>query len=406
MANPEHLKILRRGTEAWNLWRKKNRAELPDLSHADLQGVNLRAANLNSVNLTYANLEGANLGRAYLEAADLQGATPRGAHLFEADLGHADLRQMDLRDAELWHARLHQANLRDARLIDADLRQVDLSEADLRGCDLTRTNLSGTRFFRSDLRGACLREANLESARLWESLLADTDLTAARVAHTAFDNVDLSRVEGLATVRHESASSIGSDTLDLTAAGLGRDRSRQAEVETFLRYAGVQERYIQLLRATVEEGAETGSVFIRHSLADRDFAQRLHARLQDRGIRCWLNEHPMLPGDDFEESFDLNLHPADRLLLCCSEASLTSWWLASELEHAAEKERDLEGQRGVKIQALVPINLDGYLASGRWKSRRAAEISARLSADFDGWEDDEETFERELDRAVKALQAP
>ncbi len=403
MANPEHLKILRQGTEAWNRWRKKHRGSQPDLSHADLQQVNLRAANLNGANLTYANLAGANLGRAYLESAELHGATPRGAHLFDADLGHADLRENDLREAALWHARLEGANLQDARLGAADLRFADLTDADLRGCDLTAANLTSTHLLHTDLRRTSLRGADLDGARLWDSRLEEADLADARMSHTAFSNVDLSRALGLASVRHESASSIGTDTLDLTAAGLRRDPSRSREIETFLRYAGVQERYLELFRAALAATAEAYSVFIRHSLADRAFAQRLHGALQDRGIRCWLNEHPMLPGDDFAEGFDPRFHPADKLLLCCSEAALTSWWLAGELERAAAKEQEIGERLGVETAALVPISLDGYLESGRFKSGHQPLVAARLAADFAGWEEDEAVFERQLERLMSVL---
>ncbi len=408
MANPEHLRILRQGTEAWNRWRKKHRAEQPDLSHADLRGANLRAANLNGANLRHANLEGANLGRAYLEAAELQGATPRGAHLFDADLGHADLRENDLREAALWHARLEGANLRDARLTAADLRYANLTDADLRGADLARANLTNTHLLYADLRRADLGGADLGGARLWDSRLDGADLGEARMAHTALSNVDLSRTLGLATVHHDRASSIGTDTLDLTAGGLRRDGGRRGarygEIETFLRYAGVQEPYLDLFRAALDRH-EACSVFIRHSLADRAFARRLHGALQSRGVRCWLNEHSMLPGDDFEESFDLRLHPADKLLLCCSEASLTSWWLAGELERAAEKERQIGERLGIEAAALVPINLDGYLASGRWRSGHRGLVASRLAADFAGWEDDEAVFEQELGRLMEVLGA-
>lgn len=408
MANSEHLKILRQGTEAWNRWRKKHRAEQPDLSHADLRNINLRAANLNGANLTYVNLEGANLGRAYLEAAELHGATPRRAHLFDADLGHADLRENDLREAALWHARLEGANLRDARLGAADLRFADLTDAELRGADLALANLTNTHLLHADLRRASLRGADLEGARLWDSRLEDADLSDARMAHTAFSNVDLSRTRGLASVRHESASSIGTDTLDLTAAslrraGAQRDRSRCAEIGTFLRYAGVQEPYLDLFRAALDEPREALSVFIRHSLADRAFARLLHRALQDRGVRCWLNEHPMLPGDDFEEGLDLRFHPAAKLLLCCSEASLTGWWLAGELERAEEQEREIAERLGIEAAVLVPVNLDGYLESGRWRGVHQPLIVSRLAADFAGWESDEAVFERQLERLVKAL---
>lgn len=41
MANLEHLKILGKGVEIWNKWRFENDEIRPDLSGADLSGINL-----------------------------------------------------------------------------------------------------------------------------------------------------------------------------------------------------------------------------------------------------------------------------------------------------------------------------------------------------------------------------
>jgi len=403
MANPEHFEIFQQGTEAWNAWRRQHHLVRPDLSRADLEKANLRSANLNHTNLSYANLAGANLGRAYLEAAELQGSTPRGAHLFEADLGRADLREMDLREAQLWHARLEGSNLRDANLTGADLRYADLTDADLRDAVLASANLTGAQLLRADLRNTDLRNTDLTDARLRDNRLEGVELAGARFARTTLGHLDLAVAAGLADTRHERASSVGTDTLDLTALGLTRHPGRRGEVVTFLRRAGVQEPYLELLRSEADDPSRLYTVYLRSSVADQDFARRLYDALQGHGIRCWLDQHPMVAGDDFEEDFDLRLHPADRLLLLCSEASLTSWWLPSELDQATEKENLLRTAQNGHRRALLAVDLDGYLASGRWPSPRKEQLEPRLVADFRSWRSDEDAFHRGVDRLVEAL---
>src|SRR5664279_3168185 len=71
MANPEHLKILKEGVDAWKKWRANNPGTTPDLVGADLSRMNLCGVHLGLANLPRADLSSTNLGGAYLGGADL-----------------------------------------------------------------------------------------------------------------------------------------------------------------------------------------------------------------------------------------------------------------------------------------------------------------------------------------------
>jgi uncharacterized protein YjbI with pentapeptide repeats len=79
MANKEHLAIINKGMAVWNEWRITNGSVIPDLSGANLSGMDLSKGNFREANLVNADLSNANVREADFTKANLQGANLGGA---------------------------------------------------------------------------------------------------------------------------------------------------------------------------------------------------------------------------------------------------------------------------------------------------------------------------------------
>jgi len=171
-----------------------------------------------------------------------------------------------------------------------------------------------------------------------------------------------------------------------------------------LRGCGIPESLIDYYPSLLNQPCSFYSCFISYSHADKSFARRLHDQLQGRGIRCWLDEHQILPGDDIYDEVDRGIKLWDKVLLCISENSLASWWVDNEINSAFRKEQQLMKQRKKKVWSLIPLDLDGYLLRGEWTRGMASQVKSRLAADFTGWESNNDIFNLALENVVKALQ--
>jgi uncharacterized protein YjbI with pentapeptide repeats len=341
MANKEHLKILGRGVEAWNEWRRANPKVEPDLEGADLQGTDLVRASLANANLSGANLSGADLLGANIAVSRLFGTTLIGATLSSSDLTRANLINANLMDAVLDHAILEEANLVD-------------------------TNFSGANFAGATLAGA---------------ILVDTQ----------FNGTHLSATRGLAKCHHVGPSHLDIQTIE---------RSDPLP-EAFLRGVGWPERLIEYL-PTLMGGPpiEYYACFISYSSIDKAFARRLHDQLQGRGVRCYLDEKDARVGDDIAEWIDRRVRRVDKLLLCASKDSLTSAWVDEEIATARERERS-EGKRIIIPLNLDGYLLDEMA----YRGPHSALLRRRLAADFTGWASDNAKFEASFEAVMRALEA-
>ena len=451
MADWKQLDILKTGVSEWNRWREQSPRLRPDLFAAQLSGADLREANFQGADLCAADFRNANLNKANLSGAILATASERAIPLVKQDLDWDSLWESErgsdgvitkrlkstvtnedilvpdifwedlsvieaLRPEDFLHAEFLWANLSGAHLVEADLSEARLPEAHLEGADLGGANLNRADLRQAVLSGANLRGANLVGADLTDAMLEGADfrgadvryanfsrtdlagahLGDARAGMTLFNLVDLSTANGVDRIKHEGPSTIAIDTIY---------SSRGLIPEVFLRGAGVSENLITYIGSLAGKPLEFYSCFISHSTRDQEFAEKLYADLQARGVRCWLAAHHMEPGKKIHEQIDQAIRIYERVLIILSRASIESEWVKTEIAKA--RKRELRENRRV----LFPVRLVDFDVLREWEcfdadtgKDSAREIREYFILDFSRWKD-LDSYQDAFERLLQALKA-
>jgi hypothetical protein len=139
------------------------------------------------------------------------------------------------------------------------------------------------------------------------------------------------------------------------------------------------------------------SCFISYSSKDQEFAERLHADLRSKNVRCWFAPEDLKIGDKLRPSFDEAIRIHDKLMVLLSEHSVSSPWVEKEVETAFEKERR------EKRTVLFPIRLDDAVmeTNEAW----AADIRrGRHIGNFRDWKN-HDSYKKAFERLLRDLKA-
>jgi hypothetical protein len=266
---------------------------------------------------------------------------------------------------------------------------TDLSKADLRGARLTQANLREAVLLDSDLTGADLR-----MTRLGQAILHQANLTNAVFGLTAFADNNLASVRGLETAEHTAESAIDVATIY---------RSGGKIPEIFLRGCGVPDGFLTYMKSLLTNPIEFYSCFISYSTKDQDFADRLYADLQNKGVRCWFAPHDVQGGRKLHEQIDEAIRLHDKLLLILSPHSMESEWVKTEIAKA--RKREVRDQRRV----LFPIRLAPFETLRDWElfdadtgKDSAREIREYFIPNFSNWKN-HDSYQEAFQRLISDL---
>jgi len=158
----------------------------------------------------------------------------------------------------------------------------------------------------------------------------------------------------------------------------------------------VPETFITYAKSLVGEPIKLHSCFLSHSTQDHGFAERLHADLQARGVRCWFAPEDLKIGDRFHERIEESIRLHDKLVIVLSESSVRSRWVEREVNAGIEREeRD-------KRLVLFPVRIDDAVMAAEqpW----AADLRrTRHIGDFRGWQQ-HAAYKKAFERLLRDLQ--
>ena len=255
------------------------------------------------------------------------------------------------RGAVLWNQWRGEHPLVLPDLMEGDLSRADLRAAKLDGADLYRADLSGADLFRANLSEANLSKANLKEAALIEAHFIGANLSHAvaenvLLAETVFTNTSLTDVVGLDTCKFRGPCVLDHRTLQM---------SGNLPLE-FLRGCGLPDFIIDNIAVLQGNPLQFYSCFISHATTDKEFADRLYADLQSKGIRCWYSPEDLKTGDRFRDVINQAIRVHDKLLVILSKESVYSDWVEIEVERAFSEERRRKQHTQDRPTVLFPYS--------------------------------------------------
>jgi hypothetical protein len=163
----------------------------------------------------------------------------------------------------------------------------------------------------------------------------------------------------------------------------------------FLRGVGLPDRLIDYLPSLLNQAIQHYSCFISYSGKDDDFARRIHADLQNGGVRCWFAPHDLPIGAKTWDAIDAAIKLRDKLLLILSKNAIESGWVEDEVQKAFAEERDR------KELVLFPVRIDDAVMETPEPWARKLHDQRNIG-DFRRWKD-HDTYKQSLGRVMRDL---
>lgn len=325
---------------------------------------------------------------------DFSGITLHSGEFVSTVLEDVDFSNADLSATSFGEVTLERVCFDGATLANTQFYETSLIECSLRGADLDFSEIGWSDWGYNDFTNASLAVAVIR-----ETQLGTGDFTGATLDSTLLVGCDIRALcRASATLLHTGSSYVDTTTIikSLLAPNL----------KDFLLRAGMPPIFVEY---TVECAMAIDnpilsrmmqSTFISYGHPDADFARKLYEALHANGVKVFFFPEHAVPGKRLHRVMREGVNQHDRVVLVCSQASLTRPGVLNEIEETLAREAREGGE-----SYLLPIRLDDYVFSGWAPSRPdlAQAIRDRVVADFTGTVTDDNAFNSALVKLLAAL---
>lgn len=279
------------------------------------------------------------------------------------------------------------------RFINTNLLRAGISSVIFDGCYFDNVIMNYSLIMHTGFKYCDFNKVNLSESTLWDVVFKDSlkfELwfdAKSKIGNTTFANIDMSNVRNLESIVHTAPSSIGLDSFT---------KSRGKIPAKFLKGCGVAEVFIEYADSFNPKPIDYYSCFISYSRKDEVFVQKLYKDLQNKRIRCWLDQEDLKIGDKIRKTIHESIRIYDKLLIVLSSESINSEWVEDEVNTALDKERKN------KMTCLFPIRIDDIIF--KTETSWAETIrNGRHIGDFSDWENNN-AYETAFKRLLRDLE--
>ncbi|MCJ0884305.1 toll/interleukin-1 receptor domain-containing protein [Vibrio sp. CCB-PB317] len=364
---PKTVEELRARIEKGERWFQGLTLPNQDLSNFDFSNLNLCGADLHGSNLT-----GCNFCHAILHKAELN----------NCNFTDANLPGCDFSESNLSFTIFQEARVTDCNFTEAKLDRSEFVESELEASIFKDTWLFDSKFIRCDLTGVTYESCSIDYCKVYECSLYDTkllDIDLKPFCNNVQNEVSNSYVDWKSVARSLSQPQLSNF---LISTGM-------PELVSLYLIDSVKTLDPEMLFKLMQK------VFISYGSPDADFARNLKSDLNRNGVQTWFFEDDAEFGQKLHQMMRQNIGKYDRVILICSEQSLTRNGVLNEIEQALAKEAREGGS-----SRILPLATDNFVFSEQFKYTDVGqELNDRVIGDFSN----ADNYEKNLLRLLSTL---